>query len=136
MKILPQKELAMKRAIIKTIENGHSSAKLADHFGVSKSTIYKYRRILREQGFITKDENDNFIITDIKFSKQEPITQPEESASEQINNKENDLIEIRYADTNQDMEQRLQSKIEKMHATFENAEKGLIQKFFSRFKKK
>ena len=68
MKIPAEKEFAMKKAILKAIELGKSPAQLAPSFGVSKSTIYKYRRMLRDQGFIYKNENDIYVITENKFS--------------------------------------------------------------------
>ena len=68
MKIPAEKEFAIKKAILKAIEHGYSPAQLADSFGVSKSLIYKYRRALRDQGFIRKNENDIYIITENKFS--------------------------------------------------------------------
>lgn len=54
MKIPNEKEFAIKKAILKAIEQGYSVAQLADGFGVSRSLIYKYRRVLRDQGFIRK----------------------------------------------------------------------------------
>ncbi|ORM38461.1 hypothetical protein A2G94_07200 [Francisella endosymbiont of Ornithodoros moubata] len=68
MKIPAEKEFAIKKAILKAIEHGYSPAQLADSFGVSKSLIYKYRRALRDQGFIRKNENDVYVITENKFS--------------------------------------------------------------------
>lgn len=138
MKILPEKELAMKKAIIKAIENGQSAAKLADHFGVSKSSIYKYRRILREQGFITKSENDNFILTDIKFSKQtdKAISVEAEKNSDIKEVGETEFTNLKEVPTDEAMEQRLQDKIEKMRGTYEeNGDKGLMNKIFGFFKK-
>ena len=138
MKILPEKELAMKKAIIKAIENGQSAAKLADHFGVSKSSIYKYRRILREQGFITKDENDNFILTDIKFSKQaDNTTSVEAEKNSDIKEVgETEFTNLKEVPTDIAMEKRLQDKIEKMRGTYEeNEDKGLMNKIFVFFKK-
>ncbi len=138
MKILPEKELAMKKAIIKAIENGQSAAKLADHFGVSKSSIYKYRRILREQGFITKDENDNFVITDIKFSKQtdKAISVEAEKNPDVKEVEKTEFTSLKEVPTNETMEQRLQDKIEKMRGTYEeNEDKGLMNKIFGFFKK-
>lgn len=71
MKIPAEKEFAMKKAILKAIELGKSPAQLALSFGVSKSTIYKYRRMLRDQGFIYKNENDIYVVTENKFSSKE-----------------------------------------------------------------
>lgn len=68
MKIPAEKEFAIKKAILKAIEHGYSPAQLADSFGVSKSLIYKYRRALKDQGFIRKNENDIYVITENKFS--------------------------------------------------------------------
>ncbi|ALB01292.1 hypothetical protein ACH24_00385 [Francisella persica ATCC VR-331] len=68
MKIPADKEFAIKKAILKAIEHGYSPAQLADSFGVSKSLIYKYRRALKDHGFIRKNENDIYIITENKFS--------------------------------------------------------------------
>ena len=139
MKILPEKELAIKKAIIKAVESGHSAAKLADGFGVSKSTIYKYRRILREQGFITKDENDNFILTDIKFSKQtdKTISVEAEKNSDVKEVKKTEFTSLKEVPTDETMEQRLQDKIEKMRNSSESVQedKGIINKIFGFFKK-
>ena len=68
MKIPAEKEFAIKKAILKAIEHGYTLAQLADGFGVSKSLIYKYRRALRDQGFIRKNKNDIYVITQNKFS--------------------------------------------------------------------
>ncbi len=137
MKILPEKELAIKKAIIKSIENGQSAAKLADHFGVSKSSIYKYRRILREQGFITKDQNDNFVITDVKFSKKTNDTNPIEAEKKPEVEKIAETSAPKETHNDEAMEQRLQDKIEKMRDSSENVQenKGLINKIFGFFKK-
>jgi DNA-binding transcriptional regulator YhcF (GntR family) len=137
MKILPEKELAIKKAIIKAIENGQSAAKLADHFGVSKSSIYKYRRILREQGFITKDENDNFVITDVKFSKKTNDANPIEAEKKPEVEKIAETSAPKETHNDEAMEQRLQDKIEKMRDSSENVQenKSLINKIFSFFKK-
>ncbi|MFV9973226.1 MAG: hypothetical protein AB8V06_07720 [Francisella endosymbiont of Hyalomma asiaticum] len=68
MKIPAEKEFAIKKEIFKAIEHGYSPAQLADSFSVSKSLIYKYRRALRDKGFIRKNENDVYVITENKFS--------------------------------------------------------------------
>lgn len=68
MKIPAGKEFAIKKAILKAIEHDYSPAQLADSFGVSKGLIYKYRRALRDQGFIRKNENYVYVITENKFS--------------------------------------------------------------------
>ena len=156
MKILPEKELVIKKAIIKAVESGQSAAKLADGFGVSKSTIYKYRRILRDKGFIKKNENNVYVITANKFSKQaqniatgellleiNSAENPGTDSKLEINN-ENFLAEktkehrsITEVPTDDAMEKRLQSKIEKMRNTYEekHKDKGLLRKILSRFKK-
>ncbi|QLE78269.1 helix-turn-helix domain-containing protein [Francisella sp. Scap27] len=163
MKIPHQKEFAMKKAIMIAIEKGESVSKLASYFGVSKSTIYKYRRSLRDQGFIIKNENEVYVVTENKFSKkphtpktakfnfdnnndstQTKVTEscdppaPNDDISvkntslEDINNES--LEEIPTSDA---MEQRLQSKVEKMRDTYEESydKKGLFKKLFSRFVK-
>lgn len=68
MRIPAKKELAIKKSIMKAIESGNSVSALANHFGISKSTIYKYRRAMRDLGFIKKNENDVYVITENKFS--------------------------------------------------------------------
>ena len=151
MKIPHGKELAIKKAIIKAVESGHSAAKLANGFGVSKSTIYKYRRILRGQGFIKKNENDLYIITANKFSKQSQNIATGELSLEINYEEKNDtalekviLVEetkeytsITEIATDKAMEERLQSKIKKMRDHYEKAyeDRGLINKFFGFFKK-
>jgi len=163
MKILPEKELAIKRAIIKAVESGHSAAKLADGFGVSKSTIYKYRRILRDQGFIRKNENDAYIITANRFSSQaqniatseldleisvlekDPVSEQKEKTLESVHTDENnanyhpiakEYNSIKDIPTNDAMEQRLQDKIEIMRNAYdENEGKGLMSKFLKLFKR-
>ena len=139
MRILPEKELAMKKAIIKAIENGQSSAKLADHFGVSKSSIYKYRRILREQGFISKDESGNFVITDVKFSKKENDARPAEVENKTEVKETEPTVTVTVTPTATDdaMEQRLHDKMEKMRDSSEKVQedKGLMNKILGFFKK-
>lgn len=161
MKIPHQKEFAIKKAIMIAIEKGENVSKLASYFGVSKSTIYKYRRSLRDQGFVIKNENEVYVVTENKFSKkpQTPKTAefnfnnnatqtkvvehcdspaPNDDISvkntslEDINNKS--LKEIPTSDA---MEQRLQSKVEKMRDTYEESydKKGLFKKLLSRFVK-
>ena len=133
MRILPEKELAMKKAIIKAIENGQSSAKLADHFGVSKSSIYKYRRILREQGFITKNECGNFVVTDVKFSKKENDIRPAKVKNKTEVQKTEPTVTV----ADDTVEQRIQDKMEKMRNSSEKVQedKGLINKIFGFFRK-
>ncbi len=136
MKILPEKKLAIKNAIIKAIENGQNAAKLSEHFGVSKSSIYKFRRILREQGFIAKDENDNFIVTDVKFYKQ---TSDASSIKVEEKSKIEEVLEILTPKESQDdkaMENRLQDKITQMRdsSVTQKEEKGIINKIFGFFK--
>jgi hypothetical protein len=69
MKLSFEKELAIKKAILYGTENNVSIANYADGFGVSKSTIYKYRRILVEQGFIAKEFDGSYSIVENKYSK-------------------------------------------------------------------
>lgn len=137
MRILPEKELAMKKAIIEAIENGQSAAKLADQFGVSKSSIYKYRRILREQGFISKDESGNFVVTDVKFSKKENDVRAIGVEQKPTTQKTEEVSIPKETHNDEATEQRLQDKIEKMRNTSEEVQedKGLMNKIFGFFKK-
>ena len=68
MKLTFEKELAIKRGVIKATEKGIGVSKLAEHFGVSKSTIYKYRRILTEQGFLIKESDGVYLVAQNKYS--------------------------------------------------------------------
>lgn len=155
MKILPEKELAIKKAIIKAVETGHSAAVLAESFSVSKSTIYKYRRILKDQGFIKKNENGVYVITTNKFSTQAQSVATAELPLENTlkqdnatindtpkNNNDIDKTKHNYkhiseVPTGEAMEQRLQNKITEMRNTFEKINKGqgFIKKLLNRLKK-
>mgnify|MGYP000569054503 CR=1 FL=1 len=75
MKLTFEKELAIKRSVIQATEKGVGVSKLAEHFGVSKSTIYKYRRILTEQGFLIKESDGIYLVAENKYSNK-PSTQP------------------------------------------------------------
>jgi predicted transcriptional regulator len=151
MRIPAEKELSMKKAILKAIENGESPAKLAPSFGVSKSTIYKYRRALRNQGFIKKNENDIYVITQNKFStkpqipetadlefdyKDEPMSHQKDldSLLSETDTKEiSDTVD--HNDNNAEI--RLQSKIDEIRqANSAKADKGIFKKILNRFKKK
>lgn len=158
MKIPTQKEFAIKKAIMLAIEKGESVAKLSPYFGVSKSTIYKYRRVLREQGFIIKNENDIYVITENKFSKkpkrpktadlnfgyntteESTITkQTNYSTDKELNNNaissEIEYTSIKEIPTDEKMEQRLQDKIQQMRSVYEqNTKKSILKKIFSKFK--
>lgn len=123
MRIPVEKEIVMKKAILKAIEYGQSAAKLADSFGVSKSTVYKYRRALRNQGFVKKNENGIYVLTNNKFSalmasaSKEREPQPTNNCEERLQEK---LQQIRQATSSQ---QELED------------DKGLLKKIFGKFKK-
>lgn len=159
MKIPHQKEFAMKKAIMIAIEKGESVSALASYFGVSKSTIYKYRRALRDQGFIVKNENDIYVVTENKFSKKQQApktaemnfdeyidenlyTKQKESINQDMNTKasredisisETQYNSIKEIPTDDAMEQRLQSKVEKMRNDYDanHSKKGLFKKIIS-----
>jgi len=69
MKLPFEKELAIKKAILYGTENNVNITNYADGFGISKSTIYKYRRMLVEQGFIAKESDGSYSIVENKYSK-------------------------------------------------------------------
>ncbi|MDE4971868.1 hypothetical protein NAI46_09665, partial [Francisella tularensis subsp. holarctica] len=75
---------------------------LADSFGVSKSLIYKYRRALRVQGFIRKNENDRYVITQNKFSIKPRIP---ESGKLDLDNDIKDQPQPNLQARNQELEQ-------------------------------
>ncbi|MDE4998976.1 hypothetical protein NAI79_12220, partial [Francisella tularensis subsp. holarctica] len=75
-------------------------AQLADSFGVSKSLIYKYRRALRDQGFLRKNENDMYVITQNKFSIKPRIT---ESGKLDLDNDINDHPQPNLQARNQEL---------------------------------
>ena len=77
MSIPSQRELSIKRSIIKAIETGSSVSALAQNFGISKSSIYKYRRSLRDLGYIKKNENGVYVVSENKFSNR--LTTPKTS---------------------------------------------------------
>ena len=157
MKIPASRELAIKKAILKAVENNVSPAKLADNFGVSKSTIYKYRRELAEQGFIQKNENDIYIISPNKFSIK-PSNIPKTAdlklsyKSEKILNLEdNKYIHIKdhhiqntdgHVDAEPEECEEVEVKILKKKQNFIPPEepsienKGLFKNFLDKFKKK
>lgn len=153
MRIPAEKEFAMKKAILKAIEAGHSPAQLAPSFGVSKSTIYKYRRMLRDQGFIKKNENDVYVITENKFStkannpKSGDLFEAQEAPPvvleldlEQMKSQtqKKQIKEMKDIPTRDEMEQRLQSKIEQMRNSQQedSQNKNLLKKFLGKFIKK
>ncbi|WP_150468145.1 replication/maintenance protein RepL [Francisella sp. SYW-9] len=155
MRIPASKELDIKKAILKAIENNTSPAKLADSFGVSKSTIYKYRRGLTEQGFIKKNENGAYIIQPNKFSTKSsevPKTADLELSyeSENLEIKDKEYVHIKdhhVQNLNDDAaqseeEQEVEVKILKKKQNFTSIEepndkqKGLLQRLFGKFIKK
>ncbi|QIW10772.1 helix-turn-helix domain-containing protein [Francisella sp. LA112445] len=155
MKIPASKELDIKKAILKAIENNTSPAKLADSFGVSKSTIYKYRRGLVEQGFIQKNENGVYVISPNKFSikpSKVPKTADLELSyqSESLEVKDNQYVHIKdhHVQNLNDQaeqpeeEQEVEVKILKKKQNFtpieepNDKQKGLLQKLFGKFIKK
>ena len=155
MKIPASKELDIKKAILKAIENNMSPAKLADNFGVSKSTIYKYRRELADQGFIQKNENGIYIISPNKFSikpsnipKTADLELSYESESLEVKDKEYVHIKDHHIQNLNDdaaqpeEEQEVEVKILKKKHNYTHFEesndkqKGLFQRLFGKFIKK
>ncbi|MEY8703178.1 transcriptional regulator [Francisella philomiragia] len=159
MKIPNEKEFAIKKAILKAIEQGYSVAQLADGFGVSRSLIYKYRRVLRDQGFIRKNENDMYVITENKFSmkpeapktasldfkyadlndpntyseQNQPIeTVDNETFSDENHQQDNSLATI---ESIQDSVEQIQRLNELKKANKLRAKKGFLNKVFGKIKK-
>ncbi|APC92235.1 MULTISPECIES: FTL_1293 family small RNA FtrC-regulated protein [Francisella] len=153
MKIPAEKEFAIKKAILKAIEHGYSPAQLADGFGVSKSLIYKYRRALRDQGFIRKNENSIYVITQNKFSIKprmpetgklnldDDIKDPSQQTQQTINQDiqqpvinepqfETNHVEIKIQ---QKLQQIRQIQLQQQNAA--NQDKGLFKKILGKFKK-
>jgi len=151
MKIPAEKEFAMKKAILKAIESGKSPAQLAPSFGVSKSTIYKYRRMLRDQGFIYKNENDIYVITENKFStkdknpksgdlfdqaeltssntNEEKLNEPSETNKTKDQLAEEDAKDLQILSTmNKILQDRKKDKLAEANAK----NKGLFKKFFKK----
>ena len=142
MKISFEQELFMKKSILYAIENNYSMTQLADHFGVSKSTIYKYRRHLRDQGFIKKNENGIYFVVNNKFSKRLEKSQiPQSDLTPTIEKKEiiekvkpqKDCIQLEL-----DMKIRTQNKLqsirdEKKLEKYKNT--GFLTKILRKFKK-
>ncbi|MED7819678.1 MULTISPECIES: HTH domain-containing protein [unclassified Francisella] len=154
MKIPASKELDIKKAILKAIENNVSPAKLADSFGVSKSTIYKYRRMLADQGFIQKNENDIYVISPNKFSIK-PSNVPKTAdlelsyENENLEIKDNKYVNIKdlhtqntHDKTESEEGQEVEVKILKKKQNFTPIEepsykqKGLLHKLFGKLIKK
>ncbi|EDO66710.1 hypothetical protein BSY87_05295 [Francisella tularensis subsp. holarctica FSC022] len=154
MKIPAEKEFAIKKAILKAIEHGYSPAQLADSFGVSKSLIYKYRRALRDQGFIRKNENDMYVIIQNKFSIKPRIP---ESGKLDLDNDIKDQPQPNLQASNQELEQpiidepkpdvsrteiKFQEKLQQIREiqlqqqqNAANQDKGLFKKIIGKFKK-
>ena len=151
MKIPAEKEFAIKKAILKAIEHGYSPAQLADSFGVSKSLIYKYRRALRDQGFIRKNENDIYVITENKFSIKPRVP---ESGKLDLDDDIKDQLHQTQQANNQDIQQpvidepkpqinrteiKIQEKLQQIQLQQQqNAatqDKGLFKKILDKFKK-
>lgn len=153
MKIPAEKEFAIKKAILKAIEHGYIPTQLADVFGVSKSLIYKYRRALRDQGFIRKNENDIYVITQNKFSIKprmpetgklkldDDIKDPSQQTQQTINQDiqqpvinepqfETNHVEIKIQ---QKLQQIRQIQLQQQNAA--NQDKGLFKKILGKFKK-
>ncbi|WP_150464786.1 helix-turn-helix domain-containing protein [Francisella sp. SYW-2] len=158
MKIPNEKEFAIKKAILKAIEQGYSVAQLADGFGVSRSLIYKYRRALRDQGFIKKNENDVYVITENKFSMK-----PEAPKTASLDLKYTDLNdpniyseEIQLTETEEETSpnedclqsndseniESIQNSVDQMHklnelkrANKSRTKKGFLNKVFGKIKK-
>ncbi|MEY8767620.1 FTL_1293 family small RNA FtrC-regulated protein [Francisella philomiragia] len=159
MKIPNEKEFAIKKAILKAIEQGYSVAQLADGFGVSRSLIYKYRRVLRDQGFIRKNENDMYVITENKFSMkpETPKTASLDLKYAELNDpdtysEQNQLIETvdneTFSDENhqqdnslatiesiQDSVEQIQRLNELKKANKLRVKKGFLNKVFGKIKK-
>lgn len=154
MKIPAEKEFAIKKAILKAIEHGYSPAQLADGFGVSKSLIYKYRRALRDQGFIRKNENDIYVITQNKFSIKPRMpesgkldlddeTKDKPQPTQQANNQnlQQNLIDEPQPEINR-TEIKIQEKLQQIREiqlqqqqNAANQDKGLFKKIIDKFKK-
>ncbi|APD51009.1 FTL_1293 family small RNA FtrC-regulated protein [Francisella hispaniensis] len=154
MKIPAEKEFAIKKAILNAIEHGYSPAQLADGFGVSKSLIYKYRRALRDQGFIRKNENDIYVITQNKFSikprmpesgklnldddtKDKPqLTQ--QASSQELKRPIIDEPKTEVSPTEIKLQEKLQQIREiqlQQQQNAANQDKGLFKKIIDKFKK-
>ncbi|AEE26900.1 FTL_1293 family small RNA FtrC-regulated protein [Francisella hispaniensis] len=154
MKIPAEKEFAIKKAILNAIEHGYSPAQLADSFGVSKSLIYKYRRALRDQGFIRKNENDIYVITQNKFSIKPRMpesgklnldddTKDKPQPTQQANNQnlQQNLIDEPQPEINR-TEIKIQEKLQQIREiqlqqqqNAANQDKGLFKKIIDKFKK-
>ncbi|MBK2357236.1 FTL_1293 family small RNA FtrC-regulated protein [Francisella hispaniensis] len=154
MKIPAEKEFAIKKAILNAIEHGYSPAQLADGFGVSKSLIYKYRRALRDQGFIRKNENDIYVITQNKFSIKPRMP---ESGKLNLDDDTKDKPQLTQQASSQELKQpiidepktevspteiKLQEKLQQIREiqlqqqqNAANQDKGLFKKIIDKFKK-
>ena len=162
MKLPQEKIIKIKKSILKAIELGESPAKLGVKFGVSKSTIYKYRRELKELGFIKKNENDIYVVVGNKFSTKsktnletEPLdlsynddNKQEELSVDTRNNKIIDMKNTGLGETKNTASEntkesdlsdsKLQNKIDSIRAKAENPKEqvGIFKKLFSRLKGK
>ncbi|QIV96550.1 ArsR family transcriptional regulator [Allofrancisella inopinata] len=140
MRIPYENEFIIKKSILKAIEKNASPAKLASSFGISKSTIYKYRRALRDQGFVKKNENGIYVIVVNKFSIQHPTEEFDNSFSLAIETcTPAKYTKIKDTSMRDDIEQRLQSKVEEMRMRKtkqeHDNEKGVFKKLLRKFKK-
>jgi transposase-like protein len=135
MRIPAEKEVAMKKSILHAIENGTSVAALANKFGTSKSTIYKYRRALRDLGYIKKNENDVYVITDNKFSKR-PTTPKTSNLDLSFKDEvEKEYIEVVNSHNKDLFIQNILHEAAKKEIKVAPKEKGIFQKFFGKLKK-
>ncbi|KEI34790.1 FTL_1293 family small RNA FtrC-regulated protein [Allofrancisella frigidaquae] len=140
MRIPAEREFVIKKAVFKAIKKNESPAKLANSFGISKSTIYKYRRALRDQGFIKKNENGIYVAVENKFSIKKAIPQSGDLFSTTTKNHfaEPEYTKITDIPVRDDIEQRLQSKVQEMRKIKQehDNEKGVFKKLLGKFKKK
>ncbi|APC97903.1 FTL_1293 family small RNA FtrC-regulated protein [Francisella frigiditurris] len=140
MKIPREKELAIKKAIIQCIEKNESAAKLADDLGISKSTIYKYRKALVDQGFLIKESDGSFSTVENKYS-----TKP--SKKPKMHTLDLSFNESSESDLEENIEEPLKreeveliikedfSKLETIDSEFDNENTGLIKKIFNKFRR-
>lgn len=148
MKIPREKELAIKKAIIQCIEKNESAAKLADDLGISKSTIYKYRKALVDQGFLIKESDGSFSTVENKYSTK-PSKKPKMHTLDLSFNEssKSDLEEIPEENIEENIEEPLKreeveliikedfSKLETIDSEFDNENTGLIKKIFNKFRR-
>ncbi|MFC4892504.1 HTH domain-containing protein [Pseudofrancisella aestuarii] len=152
MKIPREKELAIKRAIIQCIEKNESAAKLADDLGISKSTIYKYRKALVDQGFLIKESDGSFSTVENKYSTKQskkpkmhtldlsfnesPESDLEETPKENIEETPKENIEetLKREEVELIIKEDF-SRLETIDSEFDNENTGLIKKIFNKFRR-